>query len=52
MNLSRTAIRYAVNRNSAATSLRLCLRFLALWMLVWAASEDLEWINTVGYLPF
>ncbi len=39
MNLSRTAIRYAVNRNSAATSLRLCLRFLALWMLVWAASD-------------
>src|SRR5260370_14097847 len=39
MNLSRTAIRYAVNRNSAAMSLRLCLRFLALWMLVLAASD-------------
>ena len=39
MNLSRTAIRYTVNRNSAAMSLRLCLRFLALWMLVWAASD-------------
>ena len=21
-------------------------------LLVWAASEDLEWINRVGYLPF
>jgi hypothetical protein len=39
MNLSRTAIRCTVNRNSAAMSLRLCLRFLALWMLVWAASD-------------
>jgi hypothetical protein len=34
MNLSRTAIRYEMNRTSAAMSLRLCLRFFALWMLV------------------
>jgi type IV secretory pathway TraG/TraD family ATPase VirD4 len=39
MNLSRPAIRYEVNRSSAAMSLRLCLRLFVLWMLVWAASD-------------
>jgi hypothetical protein len=39
MSLSLTAIRYEMNRSSAAMSLRLCLRFFVLWMLVWAASD-------------
>jgi hypothetical protein len=39
MNLSRPAIRYEMNRSSAAMSLRLCLRFFVLSILVWAASD-------------
>jgi ABC-type multidrug transport system fused ATPase/permease subunit len=39
MNLSRPAIRFEVNRSSAAMSLRLWLRVLLLWILVWAGSD-------------
>ncbi len=39
MNLSRPAIRFEVNRSSAAMSLRLWLRVFLLWILVWAASD-------------
>jgi len=39
MNFSRTAIRYELSCGSAATLLRLWLRFLLLWILIWAASD-------------
>jgi hypothetical protein len=39
MNLSRTAIRYELSCGSAAILLRLWLRFLLLWILIWAASD-------------
>ncbi len=39
MNLSRPAIRFELNRSSAAMSLRLCLRFFVLWIIVWSASD-------------
>jgi hypothetical protein len=39
MNLSRIAIRYEVNRSSAAMSLHLCLGLFALWMAGRAASD-------------
>jgi len=39
MNLSRTAIRYELSCGSAALLLRLWLRFLLLWILIWAASD-------------
>jgi len=39
MNLSRTAIRYELSCGSAASLLRLWLRFLLLWILIWAASD-------------
>ena len=39
MNLSRTAIRYELSCGSCATLLRLWLRFLLLWILIWAASD-------------
>ncbi|MBF6570950.1 MAG: type IV secretion system DNA-binding domain-containing protein [Candidatus Binataceae bacterium] len=39
MNFSRTAIRYELSCGSAATLLRLYLRILLLWILIWAASD-------------
>ena len=39
MNLSRTAIRYELSCGSTAMLLRLWLRFLLLWILIWAASD-------------
>ena len=39
MNLSRTAIRYELSSGSTAMLLRLWLRFLLLWIVIWAASD-------------
>lgn len=39
MNMSRTAIRYELSCGSATTLLRLWLRFLLLWIAIWAASD-------------
>jgi ABC-type multidrug transport system fused ATPase/permease subunit len=51
MNLSRPAIRYEVNRSSVAMSLRLWLRVLVLWVLVWMASDFIfvwYWTGRLG----